>query len=134
MNRRKLVTYVALLVLVLASGACSVAAGGKGDVTSDSYTQTGMLNPVVAVGERPDSMLDEVVVTAPALRSEVEEAAGRLAVPGLVEIEVSDFSPRTGLLNWRTGQMAVLRWAGGRHLPRCPQYLMTDPNRPGEER
>jgi hypothetical protein len=99
MNRSSLTTCLVLLALVLASGACSVVAGSKGDLTSGSYMETGMLNTVVAVGQRPDCASDGVVVRAPGLRLEVRKTAVRLVVPWLVEIEVSDFGPRIGLLN-----------------------------------
>jgi hypothetical protein len=99
MNRSNFTICLALLVLVLGSGACSVAADSKGDLTSGSYVETGMLNTVVAVGERPDCVSDGVVVTAPGLRLEVKKTAFRLVVPWLVEIEVSDLGPRTGLAN-----------------------------------
>jgi hypothetical protein len=98
-NRINLTMCLALLALVLGTGACSVVAGSKCDLISGSYMETGMLNPVVAVGERPESVPQGVVVTAPALRLEINETAFRLVVPWLVDIEVSDLGPKTRFLN-----------------------------------
>jgi hypothetical protein len=99
MNRSNPMLYPMLLVLVLGLGACSTAAGSSSDLISDSYEQTGMLNPVEVVAERPDFMLDEVIVTAPAVRLVVEGTTVRLILPGNMQIEVSDFSPSADIVN-----------------------------------
>ena len=97
MNRRDFPIGLALLALVLGSGACSVVVGSRSDLTSKSYTTTGVLKPVVAVGERPGSVLTEMAVAAPVLRLDVKETAFRLVVPWFVEIEVSDLGTRVGI-------------------------------------
>ncbi len=99
MNRGTHIACLALLVFVLGSGgACSVGFGTRGDLTPEGCVETGVLTPVVAVGERTELGHPEVVVRAPALRLEVSRAAFRLVVPWLVDIEVSDLGPKTGFL------------------------------------
>ena len=97
MNRSACIAGMTLLLFVLGTGVCSVVVGSKADPTHAGCAETGMLTPVVAVGEGTDHGHHEVVVTAPALRLEVGEAAVRLVVPWLVDIEVADASPGTGL-------------------------------------
>ncbi len=133
MNRSSLIICTALLALVFGPGACSTAGGSNGTLISDSYAETGMLNPVVVVGERSGFVLSDVAVTAPVLRLEIEGTAARLIVPGLVRIEFSFFRPSADSANRQGRQMANLRWAGDRRMLRHSQRLGTEGIRPTEE-
>jgi len=134
MNRSSFAMCAALLVLALGPGACSKTTGSNSNLISDSYTETGMLNPVVVVGARPDFVLDEVVVTAPARRLEVGTTTVRLVAPGLARFEVLVFGPTADFANQQGKQLADLRLDGYRRMPRYSQRLGTDGVRPTESR
>jgi len=97
MKRICLTAGTAMIALMMLQPACSTATAGSKDLMPDDYAETGMLNPVVVTADRPDSVVDEVVVTA--LRVEVEEATVRLVLPGQLKIEISDFSPNADPVN-----------------------------------
>jgi hypothetical protein len=97
MKRICLTAGTALVALMLVQSACSTATAGSNDLVPDNYAETGMLNPVVVTADRPDSVVEEVVVTA--LRVEVEETTVRLVLPGQLETEISDLSPGADPVN-----------------------------------
>lgn len=98
MNRIGLSLGAGLLALMLQSG-CSTATGSSDSLTQGSYAETGILEVVEVLGQRPDLVVDEVVATAEGPGLDINEVVVRAFRPVPLKADLSDISPSADLVN-----------------------------------
>jgi hypothetical protein len=99
MNRMSFAAGAALLALMLLHPACSTATGGSDSLTQGSYAETGVLDVVEVLGQRPDFAVDEVVATAEGPGLRIEEVVVRAVRHVPFKADLSDISPSADLVN-----------------------------------
>ncbi|UCG43317.1 MAG: hypothetical protein JSU73_01490 [candidate division WOR-3 bacterium] len=99
MNRIGLTVGAGLLALMLLQSGCSTATGSSDSLAQGSYAETGILEVVEVLGQRPDFVVDEVVVTAEGPGLDINEVVVRAFRPVPLKAQVSDLSPGGDLAN-----------------------------------